>query len=233
MRSLTPNFRKNVFRAFGAKSHTPGKVDFCRCLYPISKAGWTSPQKVPLGVRLTSTRSSHRRTGGFVEVYTHRKPGKVSTGGAFQKKTDLGQRCPNADPCADRNARFFANQNPRRVTWRVSYCQGARKKGRALRETSLACLDRTAHLSSPWIRPKPTTGKSPLRHASEGAVRSATPRSSGTSAPLDGGIEQTADRTGRGLGRPRCPRSSRREFRLFGRDPSVGRSVGRVRRPSF
>ena len=70
MRSLAPNFRENVFRAFGAKSHTPGKVDFCRyLLYPVSnmvsKTGLTflppERKKAPLGVRLTSSRPSHGR----------------------------------------------------------------------------------------------------------------------------------------------------------------------------
>ena len=61
MRSLTPNFRKNVFCAFGAKSPTSGKSRFCRCLYPTSEAGWTSRKKEPLGIRLKSTRPSHGR----------------------------------------------------------------------------------------------------------------------------------------------------------------------------
>ena len=52
MRSLTQSVHKNGFRTFGAKSHTAGKSRICRCLYPISEAGWTSRKKVPLGVWL-------------------------------------------------------------------------------------------------------------------------------------------------------------------------------------
>jgi len=55
VRSLTPNFRKKCFRAFGAKSLTS-----------VSEAGWTSRKKVPLGIRLKSTRPSH---GWFYSLY--------------------------------------------------------------------------------------------------------------------------------------------------------------------
>ena len=60
MRSLTPNFRLYVFRAFGAKSHTPGKADFAGVCTPFPRKGGP-PGKVPLGVRLKSTRPSHGR----------------------------------------------------------------------------------------------------------------------------------------------------------------------------
>ena len=39
----------------------PGKKRFCRCSHPISETGRTFRKKVPLGIRLKSTRPSHGR----------------------------------------------------------------------------------------------------------------------------------------------------------------------------
>ena len=49
-----------MFRAFGVKSQTARKQRFDRCRHAISEAGWTSRNKVPLGVLLKSTRPELR-----------------------------------------------------------------------------------------------------------------------------------------------------------------------------
>ena len=46
--SLTPKFRKNRFRAFGAKSHTPGKVDFVDVCTPFPRQGEPPEKKCHL-----------------------------------------------------------------------------------------------------------------------------------------------------------------------------------------
>ena len=60
---LTPNFfrKKRVSCFWGGQITHTRKSRFYRCWHAISKAGWTSRKKVPLGVRLKSTRPSHGR----------------------------------------------------------------------------------------------------------------------------------------------------------------------------
>ena len=87
-----PFFRKKRFSCFwGQITHTR-KNRFCRCLYHISKAGWTylwtsRKKKYQSGSGLNQR---DRATGGFVGVYTHRKPGK--------KKIDVRGFTKRANP---------------------------------------------------------------------------------------------------------------------------------------
>ena len=69
------NFRKNVFGAFGVKSHTAETHRFGQCLNAISEVGCTPPpeRKWYLGSGLNQR---DRATRGFIECQTHRKPGK-------------------------------------------------------------------------------------------------------------------------------------------------------------
>ena len=67
----------------GPNHSHPEKNRFCRCLHPISETGWTCRIKVPLEIRLKSTRPSH---GRFYSLYIPPEAGqKKSTSGALKK----------------------------------------------------------------------------------------------------------------------------------------------------
>ena len=98
MRSVTQSFHKNVFRAFGPKSHTAGKRSrFSRCLYPISEAGRTERKKLKLGYGIKSTRPSYMRVWPMPNL--HAKPTasqvKKSASGALRRRATKG-RMPDA-----------------------------------------------------------------------------------------------------------------------------------------
>ena len=84
----------------------------------ISEPGWTSRKKVPLGIRLKSTRPSH---GRFWSRPLHGKPGKKSTGGAFERHTAHGGE----------STRHLRRSSPRPPNGRPNWLQGQAGHGRA------------------------------------------------------------------------------------------------------
>ena len=85
VRSLTPGFRKKRFRAFGP-NHPHPEIDFADVCAPFPRQGGPPEKKVPLGIRLKSTRPSHGRFYSFYipALYPTGSHANFATSGALR-----------------------------------------------------------------------------------------------------------------------------------------------------